>query len=160
MIAGGLGATRPARRARPRPDTSRADRSRRGLPDVSRRVLRGLRPGLLCAVLLVAACRACPPRWLERLPEQEGHLLATGSCGEVYVDAEARDVALTRAARRLADALGVDAEVRLSATWLDGRVWVELVGASGPSDALDALELVDVVRCDGATHVLVRLPRG
>ncbi|MHC5210796.1 MAG: hypothetical protein ACYTG2_08775 [Planctomycetota bacterium] len=93
------------------------------------------------------------------MPDREGYLLASGSCGEVYVEAEARDVALTRAARRLADVLDLDVEGRLSVVWIDDRLYVELIGASGPSDALDALELVDEVRCDGVTHVLVRLPR-
>jgi hypothetical protein len=109
--------------------------------------------------VLLAACQACPPPWLARLPEQEGYLLAHGSCGEVYVEADARDVALVRAARRLADALGLDAEERLSVTWHDGRLFVELIGASGPSGALDDMQLVDEVRCDGVVHVLVRVPR-
>ena len=107
----------------------------------------------------LTGCRACPPDWLEHPPRQAGYLLATGSCGEVHVEAEARDVALTRAAFRIADALGVDAEGGLSAVWVDGRVFVELIGRDGPSETLAALELVDLARCDGVTHVLVRLPR-
>jgi hypothetical protein len=96
---------------------------------------------------------------LERVPQQDGYLLASGSCGEVYIEADAREVALIRAARRLADVLGLDAEGRLSVTSHDGRLFVELVGSSGPSDGLDQLQLVDEVRCDGITHVLVRIPR-
>lgn len=116
---------------------------------------------LLCASLagMLPGCTSCPPAWLERVPEQPGYLLASGSCGEVYIEAEARDIALTRAARRLADALALDAEGRLSVVWLDERLFVELVGASGRSEALDGLQLVDEARCDGVVHVLVRLPR-
>jgi hypothetical protein len=38
-------------------------------------------------------------------------------------------------------------------------LFVELIGASGPSGALDDMQLVDEVRCDGVVHVLVRVPR-
>ena len=113
----------------------------------------------LVAALLTAACTLCPPGWLEHSPTSPDWLYASGSSGKVFVEAKARDVALTRAARRIADALGLDVEERLSVVERDGRLFTEALGPDGPLDALDGLELVDEVECDGVTHVLVRLPR-
>ena len=122
--------------------------------------MRALHLGLLAgAALLVAACTACPPGWLEHPPASDEWIYASGSSGEVYVEARARDVALTRAARRIADALGLDVEERLSVVERDGKLFSEAVGPDGPIDTLQGLELVDEVECDGVTHVLVRLRR-
>ena len=118
------------------------------------------RPVLLAAAaLLAAACTACPPGWLEHPPGSEEWIYASGSSGEVYVEARARDVALTRAARRIADALGLDVEARLSVVERDGRLFAEAVGPDGRIDVFEGLELVDEIECDGITHVLVRLRR-
>lgn len=116
---------------------------------------------LLLAVLAAGAggCGSCPPAWALRPPEDPAWLYAAGRGGEVFVDADARRVALVRAARVLADRLGLDVEARLSVFESGGRLWVEAVGAAGEVHALDALELVDEARCDGDVHVLVRLPR-
>jgi hypothetical protein len=81
-----------------------------------------------------------------------------GSAGEVFVEADPLALALTRAARRVAERLGLGAERRLSVVFADGRLFVEAEDERGPLDALDALELVDQRRCDdGRTWVLVRL---
>jgi hypothetical protein len=115
---------------------------------------------LLPLVLLaLAGCAACPPAWVESPPVEPGFLHASGSAGDVFVDADATHLALTRAARVLADALGLDVESRLSVVRADERLFVEAVGADGPTDALDALELVDLVECEHRVWVLVRLPR-
>jgi hypothetical protein len=114
----------------------------------------------LLAALLLSGCGACPPRWLEHPPEEREALFATGSCGEVMVDADALQVALVRAARRIADRLGLDVEPRLSVVHADGRLFVEALTPDGPTGALDGLQLVDSAECDDVTHVLVRLPRG
>jgi len=112
-----------------------------------------------CAALLAAACTACPPSWIGHPPVSPGWIYATGSSGEVFVEAEARDVALTRAARRIADELGLDVESRLSVVERDGKLFAEAVGPQGPIELFDGLELVDEADCDGVTHVLVRLRR-
>jgi hypothetical protein len=117
------------------------------------------RISIVCAALLSAACALCPPPWLEQPPVSEDWIYAAGSSGEVFVEAEARDVALTRAARRIADALGLDVEARLSVVERDGRLFAEAVGPLGPLPVFDGLELLEQVECDGVTHVLVRLRR-
>lgn len=109
--------------------------------------------------LLAAACAGCPPSWLEQPPDAPDWIYATGSSGEVFVEAEARDVALTRAARRIADELGLDVEERLSVISRDGRLFAEAVGPQGPLEVFDGLELVEQAECDGVMHVLVRLRR-
>ena len=114
---------------------------------------------LACAAAL-GACSACPPGWLAELPRDAGWTYAAGSAGPVFVDADSRNLALSRAARALAAALGIDTEQRVSVVLSDGRLFVELVGREGPTDALDDLELVELVECDGDTHALVRLPAG
>lgn len=121
--------------------------------------MRRARSAGLCAALLAAACTLCPPSWLERPPSSDDWIYAAGSSGEVFVEAEAREVALTRAARRLADALGVNVEERLSVVERDDVLFVEAVGPDGPLDVFDGLELVDEAECGGVKHVLVRLPR-
>ena len=113
----------------------------------------------LCVALLAAACTGCPPSWLEHPPVSPDWIYASGSSGKVFVEAEARDVALTRAARRIADALGLDVEARLSVVERDGQLFSEAVGPAGPLDDFDGLELVNQVECEGVTHVLVRLRR-
>jgi hypothetical protein len=120
-----------------------------------RRRLAGL-AGL--AAVALAGCSACPPAWVERPPESRAALYASGRCGDVYVDADARNVALTRAARRLAELLGLDIEPRLTVVHADGRLFVEALTPAGPTHALDGLELVDEAVCDDVTFVLVRLP--
>lgn len=115
---------------------------------------------LLAAAGCAGGCGACPPDWsLRPPPDGSGWLYASGRCGEVFVDAEARDVALTRAARVLADRLGLDVERRLSVVASDGRLFVEALGPDGPLTALDGLQLADEAVCDGVVHVLVRLRR-
>jgi hypothetical protein len=115
---------------------------------------------VLALALACAACESCPPAWASHPPERADALYASGACGKVFVDAAARDVALTRAARRIADLLGLDVERRLSVVSADGRLFVEALLPSGPTHALDGLELVDEAVCDDTTFVLVRLPRG
>ncbi len=112
----------------------------------------------LLAGLSLPACSSCPPSWAESVRAEPGFTYAAASCGEVFVDADATGLALTRAARRLADALGLDVEQRLAVRLSDERLFVEAVGPSGPLTALDDLELVDLRVCDGRTHALVRLP--
>lgn len=116
---------------------------------------------LLSAMLLFGCgCRACPPEWAEHPPREDGFVYGAASAGEVFVEADALSLALTRAARVVADELGLDVEARLSVVSADGRLFVEAEDAHGPVDALDALQLVDVRRCDdGRTFALVRLPR-
>ncbi len=116
---------------------------------------------LLGLVLCVSSvgCASCPPAWVDSPPESDDALYASGSCGEVFVDADARQIALTRAARRLADRLGLDVEPRMAVVYADGRLFVEAVTPGGPTDALDGLQLVEQVVCDHVTFVLVRLPR-
>jgi hypothetical protein len=117
-------------------------------------------PAVILLLLAVAGCGSCPPAWSQRPPPDEGGwLYAAGRCGEVYVEAEARDVALTRAARVLADRLGLDVERRLSVVASGGRLFVEAVGSGGPLTELDGLQLADEALCDGVVHVLVRLRR-
>lgn len=108
---------------------------------------------------LPAGCGSCPPAWADSLQVRDGDTLAAGSAGEVFVDADATSLALTRAARRLADHLALDVERRLSVLLIDGRLFVEAVGEGGVSDALDGLELVELRRCGSRTHALLRLPR-
>jgi len=121
--------------------------------------MRRARSAALCTALLAAACTLCPPSWLERPPVSDEWIYAAGSSGEVFVEAEARELALTRAARRLADALGLDVEERLSVVERDGQLFTEAVGPDGLLDVFDGLELVDEAECGGVRHVLVRLPR-
>jgi hypothetical protein len=120
------------------------------------RLTRWLLPALLAAA---AACGSCPPAWVGHPPQEAGWLYAEGRCGKVFVDADARRIALTRAARVVADELGLDVERRLSVTEADGKLWVEALGPEGPLHALDTLELVDEAECEGTHFVLVRLAR-
>lgn len=106
-----------------------------------------------------AGCASCPPAWADSPPEAADALYASGTCGKVFVDADARQIALTRAARHLADRLGLDVEPRLAVVYADGRIFVEALTPAGPTDALDGLELADEAVCDDVTFVLVRLPR-
>ncbi len=123
-----------------------------------RRVVAGLAVAASSVLVwALPACRSCPPDWLEHPPEQPGFLVATGSCGEVFALADARNLALTRAARRLADRLRIDVEARLSVVLKDGRLFVEAWGSDGPHDDLDGLELVELSECGDGTYVLVRL---
>lgn len=112
-------------------------------------------------LLLVAACsggcHACPPAWAGHPPQKPGWLYADARAGDVFVDADARNLALTRAARVLADRLGLDVERRLSVVASDGQLFVEALGSDGPLHELDALELVDEAECSGVMWVLVRL---
>lgn len=109
-------------------------------------------------VVLAAACRACPPGWATSPPEREGLIVAVGHAGPVFVEAEPRRIALARAARSIADRLGLDVERRLSVTESDGRLFVEAVGRGGPTAALDGLRLLDEATCDEEAWVLVGLP--
>ena len=114
---------------------------------------------ILSSLLWTAGCSACPPTWVHELPVADGWRYASGSAAAVFVDADARNLALTRAARVLADELGLDVEARLAVVFVDERLFVEAVGVDGPLHDLDDLELVDVVVCERRTWVLVRLAR-
>ena len=112
------------------------------------------------ALLFGCGCSSCPPEWAEHPPSDAGFVYASGSAGEVFVEADGLSLALSRAARSVADALQLDLEERLSVVSADGRLFVEAEDARGPVHALDDLQLVDLRRCDdGRTFVLVRLPR-
>ena len=113
---------------------------------------------LLLVAALAGGCRSGPPSWAGHPPQQPGWLYAEGRCGEVFVDADARRLALTRAARVLADQLGLDVERRLAVVPSpDDQLFVEALGPEGPLHALDTMELVDEAKVDGVTYVLVRL---
>jgi hypothetical protein len=118
---------------------------------------RGRLGALLLGAALTLGCRTGPPAWVGNPPHKDGWLYAEGRCGEVFVDADARRLALTRAARVLADRLGLDVERRLSVVPADDHLFVEALGRDGPLHALDGLELVDEAKVDGVTYVLVRL---
>ena len=113
-------------------------------------------PRLLPALLL-AACATCPPKWVADVPFDTGWMYAAASSGEVFVEADELNVALTRAARRIADELELDVERRLSVVFADGRLFVEAVGPDGPVTDLDDLQIVDQASCGSTTWVLVRL---
>ncbi|RKY22409.1 MAG: hypothetical protein DRQ55_01230 [Planctomycetota bacterium] len=112
---------------------------------------------LVCGLALSGACAGCPPAWADALQVERDFTWAASSAGPVFVEADGTRLALTRAARRLADHLGLDVERRLSVLLLDGTLYVEAVGADGIHHELDGLELVDQVLCDGRVHVRVRL---
>lgn len=114
--------------------------------------------GVVLALFSAAGCQTCPPSWVDAPPTEAGWLFASGRCDKVFVDADPTTLALGRAARRLADQLGLVLEARLSVRHLDGRLFVEAAGADGRVDALDELELVDLVNCDGTVYALLRLP--
>jgi len=125
---------------------------------VSRRRVATAAALLACGLAAaLAACGSCPPSWATQPPEQPGWLLASGACGEVFVGADARNIALTRAARSLADRLGLDVEPRLSVVKKDDRLFVEAWGPQGPVHDLDGLQLVEEAQCRKTTYVLVRL---
>lgn len=114
-----------------------------------------------CLALLLWAgvgCHGCPPDWYRTPPSESGWLFAAGRCGEVFVDADPTTLALGRAARSLADQLGLRPERRLSVRHLDGRLFVEAADDEGLVDSLDRVELVDLVDCDGTIYALLRLP--
>jgi hypothetical protein len=111
---------------------------------------------LLCTVS--GGCTSCPPTWLDAPPSVPGWLFASGQCGEVFVDADATSLALSRAARRLADDLDLVVEQRLSVRQLDGRLFVEVADDEGLVHALEGLELVELVHCNGTVYALLRLP--
>ena len=113
---------------------------------------------LSAALLFAAGCQSCPPDWVSAPPQESGWRYAAGTCHEVFIDADRTALALSRAARVLADELGLVLEQRLSVRHLDGRLFVEAVGADGLVADLDDLELVDLVTCGEAVHALVRLP--
>ena len=129
--------------------------ARRAAGAPARRALAALGPWL---ALALAACRACPPDWAGSPPERDGLLVAVGHAGPVFVEAEARRVALARAARGIADRIGIDVERRLSVTESDGKLFVEAIGRDGPTAALDGLRLLDEASCDDEAWVLVGLP--
>ena len=155
--------TRPPSASRARSPAPHAASAGRGsLPALLRAsASRAGLPALLGAILMsLAACAACPPGWVERPPQAADALYASGTCGDVFVEADARNIALTRAARRLADELGLNVEPRLSVIFADGRLFVEALTPAGPTSALDGLQLVAEAVCRRTTCVLVRLPRG
>jgi len=115
---------------------------------------------LALSLTLFASCAAsCPPHWLAELPDDEAYAYAAGSCGLLGLEIAPERVALTRAARALAERLGVDVSRQLSVTRVEGELVVEAYGDAGRSDALEGLELVSSARCGERVHVLVRLPR-
>jgi hypothetical protein len=120
-----------------------------------------IRPLALALSLALAGwlvgCESCPPGWVGHPPEEAGWLYADGRCGKVFVDADARRIALTRAARVIADRLGLDVERRLTVTEAGGKLYVEALGPDGPLHQLDGLQLVDEAECNDTHYVLVRL---
>ena len=117
-----------------------------------------VRLALAALAVSALACSACPPDWADGAPERDGLIVAVGHAGPVFVDADARRVALARAARVIADRLGLDVERRLSVSESDGRLFVEALGRDGPTGALDGLRLLDEASCDDEAWVLVGLP--
>lgn len=109
----------------------------------------------------LAACSSCPPDWAEQVALHDGYHYAAGSVGELSVDVDAVDLALTRAARRLADVLGLDVEGRLVVVRAGDLLFVEARGSGADGgavvDALAGLELVELSRCGSRTHARVRL---
>lgn len=117
--------------------------------------------GLACLAVLLSACSAtCPPSWLGTPPDESGWHYAAGSCGLLGLEIRPERVALTRAARTLAERLGLDVDTHFAVTRVGERLMIEAYGAAGRSDALDALEFVESARCGERVHVLVRLPSG
>ena len=117
------------------------------------------------ALALSAGCAACPPSWAATAPSDGAYHYGVGQSGEVFVEADALNIALTRAARSIADALGLDVETRLSVVLVEQELFVEAWTPRGPTDALDDLQLVDRAVCadpDGGERiwVLLRLPAG
>lgn len=140
----------------PGEDRGRPARPARATGGVRVRPLRAAL-GLVLALLVTAGCGSCPPAWAEASEVLDGYRYAAASAGEVAVLADATDLALTRAARRLAAALGLDVERRLAVALRDGRLFVEAWGPDGPLNDLEGLELVALERCAGRTHARVRL---
>jgi len=110
------------------------------------------------SMCLLCACHTCPPGWADGVGTEDGRAWAAASAGEVFVDADATRLALTRAARRLAEHLGLDVQTRLSVLLADEQLFVEAVGTAGPIDGLDGLELMALLQCDGRTYARVGLP--
>jgi hypothetical protein len=109
------------------------------------------------ALVSLSACSSCPPDWADRIELVDGYRYASASVGELSVDVDPTHVALTRAARRLADALGIDVENRLSVVRSGEQLFVEARGAAGVVHELDALEFVELAHCGPRTHARVRL---
>ncbi len=114
--------------------------------------------GTLLAAGLTTACTSCPPSWVAHTPSAPGWIYGAGQCAEVFVDADRTALALSRAARVLADDLGLALEQRLSVRYLDGQLFIEAVGEDGPVDALAGLELVHLTTCEETVYALLRLP--
>ena len=120
---------------------------------------------LLSMVALALAslgCAGCPPDWADQVARHDGYHYAAASVGELTVDIDPVDLALIRAARRLADALGLDVEGRLSVTRDGEFLFVEARSSRAAGglavEDLAGLELVEVARCGTRTHAQVRLP--
>lgn len=114
----------------------------------------------LCAALLALTngCASCPRPWFDELPEEPDFVYAAASVGELGLALSGESVALSRAARALAEQLGLEV-TSSSVTRLGQGLVVEVAGPSGVHAELEPLELVDQARCAGRVHVLVRLPR-
>ena len=68
-----------------------------------------MRSALGALVLLFAAsCAGCPPDWVERLPDEAGFVYGRASVGELGLPIGPEAVALSRAARAVAEQLGVE----------------------------------------------------
>lgn len=118
-----------------------------------------MRSVLLAALLLLGpGCAGCPRAWFDELPEQAGFVYAAASVGELGLTLSGEQVALSRAARALAETLGLEVSSS-SVVRLGDALIVEVAGPSGVHAELEALELVETARCDGRVHVLVRLRR-
>jgi len=117
---------------------------------------------LLALTLSLSGCAGCPPSWAEQVSRHDGYHYAAASVGELTVAIDAVDLALSRAARRLADELGLDVEGRLAVTRDGDQLFVEARSSRGAGaeliDDLSGLELVEVARCGARTHAQVRLP--
>ncbi|MFT7465498.1 MAG: hypothetical protein ACI9EF_003867 [Pseudohongiellaceae bacterium] len=124
----------------------------------------------LAGLLLVASgCSSCPPEWADEAPMEDtahddGYRYAAASVGELSVHLDAINLALTRATRRLADALGLDVEGRLSVVRAGGLLFVEARSSAASGNTviseLDGLELVELRNCDSRTYARVRLAVG
>ena len=112
---------------------------------------------LAVLALALSGCRSCPPDWADRVELVDGYRYASASVGELSVEVDPADLALTRAARRLADALDLDVERRLSVVHSGEILFVEALGRAGPVYELDDLEFVELARCGDRTHARVRL---
>jgi hypothetical protein len=114
-------------------------------------------PCLVALILFAGGCSSCPPDWADRVELSDGYRYASASVGQLSVNVDPANLALTRAVRRLADALELDVERRLSVVHSGESLFVEAYGSAGQVHEFDELEFVELVRCGERTHARVRL---